>query len=202
MKKLFLTSIFAQVADKLAPLVPNPKGMKAAFIPTARDPYEKSPWADIDFHKLQEIGFETAMYDIKGKTEEQIYNDLKKFDVIFVCGGNTFYLLYHARQSGFDKAVIRLIDEGKVYIGSSAGSLLVGPSLEPIKNLDKISAAPELKSLVGLNIVNIIVLPHFDTEKYRERNEKALRDYKDQFKMIAINDDQAVIVEGDNYKVV
>ncbi len=202
MKRLLLASNFVQVADQLLGWIPKPQGLKAVYIATASEPYETAPWVDLDKDKLIEMGFQVSRYEIKGKNEEQIYSELKDIDVVLVCGGNTFYLLQESRKSGFDKAITRLVNEGKIYLGSSAGSLLVGPSLEPIRDIDKLEKAPELKSLEALNIVDFIVLPHFDSAKYRVRNEKALADYKDKFKMLAINENQAVIVEGDSYKVI
>src|SRR5262245_34334046 len=114
MKKLFLSSAFNQVTDKLYLILPNPKGLKVAFIPTASEPYNPAPWMDKDFAALEKLGFEVTKYDIKGKNEKQIYDDLVKFDVIFASGGNGLYLLYHARESGYDKVVTKLIDEGKL----------------------------------------------------------------------------------------
>ena len=202
MKKLFLTSTFADVADKLHQIISNPKGLKLAFVPTARDPYPTSPWVDKDWQKLVELGFDAFMYDIKDKNEESIYNDLKNVDVIFVCGGNSFYLLFHAKQSGFDKAAKRLVQEGKIYIGSSAGSLLAGPTIEPIKNLDKLEDAPGLKSFEALGLVDFVVLPHMNAIKYQERNQKAIKEYKDKLKIIPLNDDQAVLVEDEKWTVI
>lgn len=202
MKKLFLTSSFYQSADKLAELVPNPKGMKAVFVSTARDPYPTAPWADADWQKLLDLGFNAEMYDIKGKNEAQIYNDLKDKDVIFVCGGNTFYLLYHAQQSGFDKAAVRLVNEGKVYIGSSAGSSITGPSIELTKTLDKLEAAPNLKSFDGLKLVDFIPLSHTNSEKYGERNRKIIEEYKGDLKLVPITDSQAIVVTDSGYKVI
>ena len=202
MKRLFLSSAFNQVADKLVQLIPNPKGMKAVFVPTAKEPYADTPWADLDFKKLQDLGFEVSEYDIKGRTEDQICSDLKNIDVIFVCGGNSFYLLYHAKISGFDKAVVRLVDEGKIYIGSSAGSSITGPNIELTKTIDKLEAAPDLKAFDALNLTNFIVLNHMNNPKYTEKNQKILREYKGPITLVPINDDQAVLVEGDQYKVI
>ncbi len=199
MKKLFLTSSFAQSADKLSELIPNPKGLNLAFIPTARDPYPTSPWADIDWHKLLELGFNAEMYDIKDKTEAQIYNDLKNKDVIFVCGGNTFYLLDHARKSGFDKAVVRLVNEGKIYIGSSAGSYLACPTIEAAtwKNQDKNIVG--MSDFTALNLVPFILFVHYKLE-----HEDLLKQEipKAKYPVRILKDDQAILVQEDDYKLV
>lgn len=215
MKKLFLASSFYQVADKLQALVPESKGLKVAFIPTAADVYEETPWMDADREKLVAMGFIVEDYDIKndGDSDDdnntdhhndrgsRIYNDLKGFDVIFVSGGNTFYLLYHIRQSGFDKAITRLIDEGKVYIGSSAGSMIMGESIEPAQPLDNANEAPKLASFRGLGFVDFVLLPHYGKEKYEERYQSIIAAWSNIFNLQPLTDNQVVVIEGELIKI-
>src|SRR3989344_8897218 len=58
-----------------------------------------------------------------------IAGDINSYDAMYVCGGNTFYLLSEVRRTGFDKKIIDFINSGKVYIGESAGSIIVGPHI-------------------------------------------------------------------------
>merc|ERR1719198_1150512 len=48
---------------------------------------------------------------------------------IVVLGGNTFYLWHHMRQSGLDAIVRRCVDDGALYLGISAGSIVAGRSI-------------------------------------------------------------------------
>lgn len=52
--------------------------------------------------------------DIRGKT----YEDLQKVDtdIIFVNGGNTFYLLHWVRESGFDRIIKKFVENGEALI--------------------------------------------------------------------------------------
>lgn len=195
MKKVFLTSQFSAVTRKFLDAVPNASGMNVAFIPTAADIYESKPWMESDRQALLDLGMLVEDYDIKGKTEEELYELLKEKDVIFVAGGNTFYLLYHAKQSGFDKVVSRLVAEGKLYIGSSAGSVLVGPTIEPVKTLDDPDDAPALKSLSGIGLVDFVVLPHYGNEKYEERYQSILNEWSKKIPLQLLRDDQAILSE-------
>lgn len=194
MNKLFLASQFYQVADKLSALIPDSRALKVAFIPTAADTYAEKPWMEADRDKLVEMGFEVEDYDLKGKVETQIYNDLKPKDIIFVSGGNTFYLLYHIRQSGFDKAILRLLDEGKVYIGSSAGSMVMCPTIEPAKPLDNAEQAPLLTSFYGLHLVDFVILPHYGKPKYEQRYQDIMTEWSSKLKLQTLTDEQVVIV--------
>ena len=54
--------------------------------------------------------------------EENI--DFSTYDVIYMIGGNTFYLLKELKEKNLDKKIIQAINNGVIYIGSSAGSII------------------------------------------------------------------------------
>ncbi len=56
---------------------------------------------------------------------EEVETRLADKDVIFVVGGDTDYLMSVFQKTGFDKLLPKLL-ETKVYVGSSAGSMVVG----------------------------------------------------------------------------
>ena len=200
MKKLLLTS---KKLDKLSDLITNsPQNVKVAFIPTAGDPYENKWFVDEDREKLKKAGFQLTDVDLKNTTKDELMNALADSDVIFVSGGNTFYLLEKVKESGFDKVILSLIEKGVIYVGSSAGAILAGPSIEPAKDLDDPSKAPNLKSYEGLGLVDFIILPHYGKEKYKEKYQKIMDEYGNgQHKLVLITDEQSIIVEGDSYKI-
>jgi dipeptidase E len=149
---------------KIVPLLTKPPhDLKLAFVPTAGDPYgDNIPWIDADRAKLVELGFQVTDFDLKNKTEAETRETLEKFDVIFVAGGNTFYLLDEARKSGFVKIVPELAKkQGIVYIGSSAGSYLACPSIVHAgwKHADRNTVG--LTDLTGLNLVDFLVVCHY-----------------------------------------
>jgi dipeptidase E len=200
--KLFLSSQFNLVADKLSQLISDPYGLRVAFIPTASDIYESHPWLDEDKAKLVEMGFEVFDYDLKNKTSETLLKELSATDVIFVAGGNTFYLLQEARKSGFDQVVKDLISQDKVYIGSSAGSVLLGPTLEPIKLLDDPGESPELDSYESLGVIETVLLPHYGKEKYMDRYERIISEWSHKVKLVTLTDDQVMIVDGERAEII
>lgn len=202
MKKLLLTSLFSNVGQHIFEFFPAPKGMKIAFITTAADVYEEKPWMDADKKRLLDLGFSVAEYDLKAKVEAEVEKDLQPYDGIFVCGGNTFYLLQHILESGFDKVVKKFIAEGKPYIGSSAGSVVMGPTIEPVKALDNSGEAKNLTSFVGLGVVDFVMLPHYGKEKYEERYQNIIKEWCDRAKLLPLTDDQAVIVTDAGYRIV
>ena len=82
------------------------------------------------------------------------------------------------------------------------GLFFAGPSIEPVALLDDPNYAPNLKTYESLGLVDFVVLPHYGKEKYLEI-QKIMEDFKDKkFKLITLTDEQAIIVEGDDYKIV
>lgn len=204
MKKLFLTSVACNVLDKFVELLDcPPSDLTVVFIPTAADVYENKSFVDDDRNKLSELGFKILDINIANKTEEILQEQLKDVDVIFVAGGNTFYLLEKTLASGFDKIARKLVENGKYYIGSSAGSVLAGLSIEPVKLLDDPSKAQNLKSFEGLKLIDKIILPHYGNEKYQDKMNQILKDYSDvKDKIIKLTDNQAVIINDKAIKII
>jgi len=59
----------------------------------------------------------------------------------------------------------------KLFIGESAGAILVAPDIEYSKDTDNPLMAPNLKSYEALNIVDFYPVPHYNDSHtcYRQR---------------------------------
>lgn len=203
MKKLFLTSEANVVIDKIIELLPDkPKNLRLAFIPTAADPYEDKSWLEEDRQALIKYGFNVINIDLKNKTKKALEKELKNIDIIFVAGGNTFYLLEKANKSGFTDVIRELVDKGTIYIGSSAGTVLASPDIGYIKELDEPQKA-NLSSYKGLNLVDFSILVHWGEKKYKKEYLKLIRNnyFLDQ-KTVLLTNKQAILVWGDKYKII
>ncbi|HIH31740.1 TPA: type 1 glutamine amidotransferase-like domain-containing protein [Candidatus Woesearchaeota archaeon] len=126
---------------------------------------------------------------------------LSNMDVIFVSGGNTFYLLEVMKKSGFDKIIKTLLAKEIVYVGSSAGSCVVAPDITPIKLLDDPKKAKSLKSYTALNLTRTLVLPHLNTKKFGARCLATKKKYEKKYDMTPLNDNQVLIVKGNKNKI-
>jgi dipeptidase E len=105
--------------------------MKIGHITTAYKVSRNS----IDFFKkvsetIKENGYHMEDFDIEGKTKEEIKDFFKDKNVIHIEGGNTFYLLKIIKETGFADILQELLNEGRVYIGTSAGSYIMCPTIE------------------------------------------------------------------------
>jgi dipeptidase E len=204
MRKLFLASVASITLDKVEELLPDkPSNLNLAFVTTAADPYEDKPWLYEDRDTLLRMGFRVKDFDIKNKTQETLNQELNNVDVVFVGGGNVFYLLEKTLESGFDTVVKQLIDKGVVYIGSSAGSALVCPTIEYGKSFDDPKKAPNLNTYDGLGIVDFLIIPHYGKEKYKQKQEVVEDEWRNKgFDIKLLTDNQAIIIDGEECKII
>lgn len=94
MKTLLLTSsgsfITANDVDHFLPkkIVDS----KIAYITTASKKVYDTSYIERHRQKMSELNFSYTEIDIAGKTEEELKKALDNCDIVFVEGGNTFYL--------------------------------------------------------------------------------------------------------------
>ena len=106
------------------------KDKKVLYITTASDGENDSDksWMDEEYETILDLGFNKEnIYEFKIGQKEININD---FDVIYMMGGNTFYLMDMIRKYNFDTVIKKAMDNGIIYIGSSAGSIILGNSVE------------------------------------------------------------------------
>ncbi len=199
--RIILTSSIAHAGSFLKKRFPFLKGKIAAFIYTAAEAEEETEWLKKDRQGLANAGVEIFDYTISGKTLNQIKKDLEKAQVIHVNGGNTTYLLKKAQESGFISWIKEAVKAGKIYIGSSAGSIIAGPILP--EYLYKENQHIKLKNFKGFGLVNFTVVPHwgskeFKTTYFRNGCQRLRLAYNQNFyPYILLSDLQYVYVEGE-----
>ena len=195
-KTLLLTSAGMAMKEEIANLLQKPAyDITVAFISTAAKAKEEPAFLKQDWTIMRdEMGFNVEEVDIEGKTENQVMNLLKLKDIIFVEGGNTFYLLRAMKKCNFEKIVRKLLKLGKVYIGVSAGSIVAGKTIKSAEwggdeNIVK------LKNLKGLNLVPFDIFVHYQPEN-AELIRKKLPWKWQRKKLRILTDEQAILVQG------
>ncbi len=165
--KLFLTSagIVSEIADGFFKLLgKNSKDCRLIFVPTAADP-ETDEWfvefVKKDRKRLVEFGFDVCEVDLKKETEISLENKFADADVVYIEGGNTFYLLDWIRKSGFDKAIRKFLKRGGIYVGLSAGSIIAGPNIESANWEPADRNVVGLKDLTAMKLVDFAITPHY-----------------------------------------
>lgn len=98
--------------------------VKALFIPTAAidpDAIEVLPKCMNDLLKCGVLGENIDVFDLHTGMELE---KLQQYDVVYLCGGKTQYLLQRINETGFDKSLMEYIHADGVVLGVSAGSLI------------------------------------------------------------------------------
>lgn len=201
MKQLILTSSSNVVVNHwIKQLDRGPKKLSLAFITTAAECYSgEKPWIEADKNALITAGFKLIDYTITGKTLVKLKQDLANVDLIFVAGGNTFYLLDQAYRSGFFQLLQSEKWQDKVYVGSSAGSLLVCPDINVTKYIDDPTVAPNLKSTQGAGLVPFVVLPHWGATEFQKEYQQLFNaGYDIPFPLVMLRDNQYLLVENNS----
>ena len=103
--------------------------------------------------------------------------ELKRFDAVFIGGGDSAVLCREMVRTGFDNVIAKAINNGLVYVGISAGSMYAAGNLEN-----------------GLHIIPNPIIPHWQENKLVElpKGEKEIQ----------LVDGQAVYVENDNIRLI
>jgi len=140
--------------------------MKIGYITTA---YKVSR-NNIEFFKkvseiIKENGYDMEDFDIEGKTKEEIKDFFKDKNVIHIEGGNTFYLLKIIRETGFGEILKELLEEGRVYVGTSAGAYIACPTIEVANWNDDGKDKFGVTDFTALNYVPFVLKVHYKDEK-------------------------------------
>jgi dipeptidase E len=209
MKHLFLTSSIGipGVGESIRTMLGHDRPLKAVFIntPVEGDDQSDLSWVDEERVGLNKNGFITFDYTITGKNLSQIQADLADIDVLYISGGNEFYLKEKSTESGFETFVNEFVNSGKIYIGTSCGSIIMGEDMTPLQKLSDLTALLKPIDVVGFGIVDFTILPHWGSQDFRGRwlnNESFNLMYKENSALIALNNYEYVEVLGDKYRII
>ena len=201
--KILLTSgglKIPYIRDEFLKIIPKPaKEIKLAHITTASKVADDTGFVDRDKKAMEDMGLQVTDLDIEGKSEAELENLLKNQDVIYVQGGNGFYLLNHIRLSGFDKVVKKLLKQGKIYVGVSAGSYVACPTIE-MHNWKSEKEKYGVTDLTAMNLVPYLITVHYNRIKYRDGIKEGVKQSKYPVKILT--DYQAILVDEGNEKIV
>ena len=107
----------------------SPADTKALFIPTAAinaDAIAVLPACMDDLLKCGIPKENITVFDLHRNMERQ---ELQTFDVVYLCGGTTAYLLERINQTGFRDELLSYIRANGLVIGVSAGSIIFANNL-------------------------------------------------------------------------
>jgi dipeptidase E len=221
--KLLLTSdglTNKSIENALEKLVGKPrKEMRIAFIPNAAFPEDENKhqprnWLVDDLFRIKEFCGFIDVISLTDLSKDNLLNRLEYCDVIFVGGGNTFYLSYCMEASGLFELLPELL-ETRVYAGISAGSMIATASLRTTSQAIKNKTAfydeeygefgPDGKSsAMTAQLVDFVVRPHFNSFTFPNVQGDFLSQIAEDVRvpLYAIDDNSAVMVNGQNIQII
>ena len=206
--KLFLSSLavgphnvkaFCDLVGKPAPQI------KLALIENAADPYPDypSPWLLASRESMFSHDFQIEHVDLRDFRDPRVLESkLSGFDVIFVSGGNTYYLRWLLKDTGADEVISRLVKAGAIYGGASAGAIMAGPTLKFFDGADDPAMAPEV-FLDGLHFTDKVVVPHADLQKYSGIMDSITSNLRHAgYTPVPLTNAQAMVISGSQETVI
>ncbi len=176
----------------------TPNQVNVAIIPTASAEWkEKHKGAVSAFEYFKSTGFKNIDFiDIEYQSPEL----LKNYEIIFISGGDPFYLLRHLKYTGTDKVLKKLYEQGVCMVGSSAGAMIFGTNIRAVLLFEPKRDTSGLTDFSSLACIPFAVLPHADQllQQYENYNEiMETVDKKSGDKILAINDNDGVLFLDD-----
>ncbi len=198
MANVFLCSYFAEVASKINEVV-DFQGKHVAFIDTAAKFEEVNFYVDEAVEILENFGAKLRRLDVscakdsaalvssqdEPSCEDEILSTISQCDIIYVSGGNTFYLLNELRKSRAAQTIKDAVHAGKIYIGESAGAIVASPDTRYATLMDENSA--NMSDFTGLNLVDFFTVPHFGCEPFVEATHEIMEKFGDLYDLRPIN---------------
>ncbi len=217
MKNLYLASSFRGkgVAEMIMEdiehlLGKKPSEIRISYIITAGNlhPSDKRDWIIEGRELLGRRGWQVFDYDIEGKTEGEVEQELSDKDVVFVQGGQCMYMLEQMQKCNFGDVIKRVLERGVPYIGESTGAIVTGGDISAYRYWakDRRENPPELKKYRGMGLVNFLIRPHWGRMEKREKYLKMTKEnlesiFEIEQPIIFLNDNQLVRVEGDKFQI-
>ena len=180
----------------------NTESKKILFIPTATNVDEYKKYIHLTQKIFEDFGYEVENFDVSIFSEEIAKEKLSETKTVFISGGNTFYLLQELKRKNLTSYLKERIENGLLYIGESAGSVIATPNIEYASIVDDKTLATELNDYTGLNLVDFYIVPHFEEEPFVENSRNTVELYKDKLDLKLINNKEAILVENNNFTII
>ena len=140
--------------------------------------------------------------DLLALKPEEVRARIELRDVIFVVGGHTDYLMHVFDQTGFSKLLPDLLEQ-KVYVGSSAGSMVLGKRVSAEAYLEVYGEEGDYGTKRYLELVDLAIKPHLDSNFFPNNRAEILKRVSKGVsgRIYGLRDDSAILVDGDRFKL-
>lgn len=178
--------------------------MQLAYITTAAmaEGGDKN-WVIDDLKQVQSIGCKSIdLIDIA--LEPALWRQrLESADILYVGGGQTLYLVHWFRQSGLALDFQKLL-ESKVYVGVSAGSMILGPVINSALLKALYAEDMSYSDTTGLGVIDFTILPHLHSHYFPQVTEGIVDQYLQTIpgRTYVLDDHTAILIDNDLVEVI
>ncbi len=171
-----------RIEDAFTEMLPKPPSeIRAMFIPTAAvfpDAIDVLPECLNDLRRCGIKDENIVINDLHAELKQPIGD---AFDVVYLCGGDTKYLLKRINEQGFNQRLLEFISGGGIVMGVSAGSVIFAGNLPDNLGL--------LKCSLGVHV--------------KEENRTKAGPYpRDREEKINLGNWQAILFQGDSLVII
>lgn len=202
--KLLLTSAGISnttIADAVLELVGKPaEQISVVFVITAANPIdEDKTWLIDNLIEFKKQNYKSIdILDIAGLPQDLWLPRFENADLICFGGGNEQYLAKVIQESGLKEQLPRLL-ETRVYMGISAGSMVMGQFL-PHSLMQVIYPEEIFEEMApSLGYVDCLFVPHLNSDFFTHARKETLESLKSDFthSLYACDDNSALkVVDG------
>ncbi|MCA9380240.1 Type 1 glutamine amidotransferase-like domain-containing protein [Candidatus Dojkabacteria bacterium] len=172
---------------------------KVLYIITGSNRVHDDSFVKRHLKRVAERNLNYTSYDIEGKSETEISKTMEDYDIIHMEGGNTFHILRTIYDTSFNKILKKRLDEGMNYIGTSAGSYVMTPSIITATWNDRDFDRSGLEDFSALNYVPFVLKAHYS----EDRKQSILDNVSGlSWPLRILTDDQAIAVNNDDYNLI
>lgn len=200
MKKIFITSYLAGTRAQFCAFMTknNVKPGKILVITTAGNVEDYTGYIDEGKALLTSLGYELTILDVARESTAVCREAIMHAKIIYVTGGNTFYLLQELNKKQLLSEIKASIDNGCYYVGESAGAIILAKNVNYASIIDEASLAPDLESPAGLGLLDFYPLPHFGEEPFTQDVEKTIVRYGQRYDLRTLNNHQAILIDDNS----
>lgn len=196
-----------ELAETLSSLVGKPlENINVAVIneASAVEPGDKT-WFFNEINDLRKyVGGEIDFVNLLALNIDEIKERVAFADVIYVVGGNPDYLLHLYNKTGFASLLKDTLLNEKVYVGSSAGSMVLGRRGSTNEYQNYYGEDRTFGTTDYLGAVDFVIKPHFEAPDLPKNHKDILlkASIEEQQLIYAVRDDQAIIVNDETVSFV
>lgn len=176
-----------------------------AFIPTAANLVaDDKSWLVENYNDFLKLGLQSFdTVDISAVPKENWIKRFEAADVLCFGGGDEQYLAKAMRESGVAE-VLPTLWKSKVYVGISAGSMVVGKLLASHLTKQLWPEESFVGEEAGLGLLNLSILPHLNSDYFSHLRKPLIQSLADQFPqtVYALDDASALKIIDDQIEMV